>query len=110
MTKSGAPGEERSSSGGFGVAAGMIAAALVALWAPTYLGWSGWSETAWHVAGGILGTIGMGGGLLELSQLQGRRGYDDWGVGAVFIGQLESFSPSRPPQAWEEPRARACDY
>lgn len=69
-----------------GIAIGLILAGVVAFWAPDYLqptlGW----KAFWYILGGILGTIGMGGALFELSELHGRPGLEDWAVASVFLG------------------------
>lgn len=71
---------------GLGIAIGLILAGAVAFWAPHYLQATlGW-KTMWYILGGILGTIGMGGGLMEVAELQGRPGLGDWAVAAVFLG------------------------
>lgn len=71
---------------GLGVAIGLIFAGAVAFWALDYLNATpGW-KAMWYILGGILGTIGMGGGLMEVAELHGRPGIGDWGIAAVFLG------------------------
>ena len=96
-------GQQKHEADGVALAVTFLLSGGLCVFAPGYFDATGWQETAWHVAGVLLATLGAGGLIAELSPGSGQVTLSDLGLGIVMftfaLGSaliLAAWSPPTP--------------